>query len=229
MFRWIKRGVVVVVGSLAFAIIFGSLYQWNATRKDLRATPAPGRMVDVGGYKLHMWCEGSGTPAVVLDTGLGGSAADWGYVQPQVAKFTRVCSYDRAGMGYSDPGPMPRTSRQISEELSRLIQNSGIDAPVVLVGASLGGLHVRAFTYEHPISVVSAGVSEESQARVQVWNGLQRSQASLSSRGCQVIARKSRHVIQIEEPDIVVNAIRQLVDQSRTGIPRSCEFTAAAQ
>ena len=80
-----------------------------------------------------------------------------------------------------------------------------------------------------PVVVLSAGVSEESKARVQVWNELQRSQANLSSGGCQVIARKSRHVIQIEEPDIVVNAIRQLVDQSRTGIPRSCEFTAAAQ
>jgi len=79
---------------------------------------------------------GAGAPAVILDTGLGGSSAEWGFVQPEVARFTRVCSYDRAGMGYSDPGPSPRTARRIASELATLVDRSGIDGRLVVAGAS---------------------------------------------------------------------------------------------
>jgi hypothetical protein len=102
-----KRVLIGLCSPLIVAVIAGATYQWAATRRDLAATPPPGRLVDVGGHRLHIWCTGSGTPSVILETGLGGSSADWGFVQPEVAGFTRVCSYDRAGMGYSDPGPSP--------------------------------------------------------------------------------------------------------------------------
>jgi len=82
---------------------------------------------------------------VVLDTGLGGTAFDWSHVQPAVASFTLVCSYDRAGMGYSDPGPKPRTSQQIVSELAALLDRSGVPGRVVLVGASIGGWNTRLF------------------------------------------------------------------------------------
>ena len=107
--------------------------QWLATRKDLAATPPPGHLVDIGGYRLHLWCTGDGAPAVILDTGLGGSTAGWGFVQPDVERFTRACSYDRAGMGYSDPRPSPRTARR-SRRAGRILARSGIGGPVVLVG-----------------------------------------------------------------------------------------------
>src|SRR5713101_2667240 len=96
MWRWTMRILVGLGGFLIVAALSGATYQWLATRKELAATPPPGHLVDIGGYRLHLWCTGDGAPAVILDTGLGGSSADWGFVQPDVARFTRVCSYDRA-------------------------------------------------------------------------------------------------------------------------------------
>jgi pimeloyl-ACP methyl ester carboxylesterase len=150
MWRWTSRVLVALCGLIVLAAIAGTTYQWLATRKDLAATPPPGHLVDIGGYRLHLWCTGDGAPAVILDTGLGGSSAGWGFVQPDVAQFTRVCSYDRAGMGYSDPGPSPRTARRIASELAELLPRSGITGPVVLVGASIGGFNARVFASDHP-------------------------------------------------------------------------------
>jgi hypothetical protein len=90
----------LAVGLGAFLIVAalsGATYQWLATRKDLASAPPPGRFIDVGGYRLHLWCMGAGAPTVILESGLGGTSAGWGFVQPEVARFTRVCSYDRAG------------------------------------------------------------------------------------------------------------------------------------
>jgi pimeloyl-ACP methyl ester carboxylesterase len=149
MWRWTKRVLIGLGGLLIVAAISGAAYQWIATRRDLAATPPPGRLVDVGGHRLHIWCTGSGAPSVVLETGLGGSSADWGFIQPEVARFARVCSYDRAGMGYSDPGPSPRTTRRIADELRELLDRSGVGGPVILVGASIGGLAARVFASAH--------------------------------------------------------------------------------
>jgi pimeloyl-ACP methyl ester carboxylesterase len=145
-----KRTIIGLCGLLVGAAFTGAAYQWMATRNDLAANPPPGRLVDIGGHKLHLWCTGSGAPSVILETGLGGSSVDWGFVQPEVAGFTQVCSYDRAGMGYSDPGPSPRTTRRIVRELVELLDRGGINGPLVLVGASIGGFTVRVFASEHP-------------------------------------------------------------------------------
>jgi pimeloyl-ACP methyl ester carboxylesterase len=150
MWRWIKRSLVGLGALVGIAAAAGAAYQWWATRRDLARTPPPGRLVDIGGHRLHIWCSGSGAPPVILETGLGGSTADWGFVQPEVARFTRVCSYDRAGMGYSDRGPSPRTTRRIAGELALLLDRAGVSGPVVLVGASIGGLAVRVLASEHP-------------------------------------------------------------------------------
>jgi pimeloyl-ACP methyl ester carboxylesterase len=148
--RWIKR-ILIGFGSLVVvAAIAGATYQGVATRRDLARIPAPGRLVDVGGHRLHIWCSGSGAPPVILETGLGGSSADWGFVQPEVARFTTVCAYDRAGMGYSDAGPSPRTMGQIVRELAQLLDRTGVTGPVVVVGASIGGLAARLLASEHP-------------------------------------------------------------------------------
>jgi pimeloyl-ACP methyl ester carboxylesterase len=244
-------------------------------------------------------------PAVILDTGLGGSTADWGFVQPEVARFTRVCSYDRAGMGYSDPGPSPRTARRIATELTELLTRGGVVGPVVLVGASFAGLNLRVFASDHPertaglvlvdasheddahevpqmarfVPVLSKtgilrllGVSfgqrietlkpsvrpyaqatrfraagyqaaadeighvresgdevRRSRRRLTVpvlvvtggrgagekWRQMQRDQASLSERGCLIIAEEAGHVVSTEQPTVVVNAIRTVVDTVR--------------
>jgi pimeloyl-ACP methyl ester carboxylesterase len=241
-------------------------------------------------------------PSVILETGLGGSSADWGFVQPEVAKFTRVCSYDRAGMGYSDPGPSPRTMRRITRELTQLLDRAGITGPVVLVGASIGGLAVRLLASEHldrvaglvlvdsssededadvprvapfvpllsslgifrllgvtfgppppslapaarrfaevtgyrdaayrtavdelthlpqssaevkatrrqlniPVVVVTAGRGSDA-----AWLRLQRDQAALSQRGCQIIAENSGHGVALGQPEIVIRAVQSVVD-----------------
>src|ERR687895_502303 len=151
MWRWAKRALIGLCALILLAALSGAAYQWIATRHDLAANPAPGRLVDVGGHRLHIRCTGSGEPTVILENGLGGSSlVAWSLVQPEVARFTRVCSYDRAGMGYSDPGPSPRTARRIAGELAKLLARSGIAGPVVLVGASIAGFDVRVFASDHP-------------------------------------------------------------------------------
>jgi hypothetical protein len=100
---WIWRGLVwMLAGLLALAVI-GAVYQAVATEVDQRAYPPPGEMVDVGGHRLHIDCVGQGSPTVILESGLGTMSADWANVQPEVAKTTRVCAYDRAGTGWSKP------------------------------------------------------------------------------------------------------------------------------
>ena len=105
----------------------------------------PGQLVDAGGFRLNLYCMGSGSPAVVFDSGWGDWAPAWSKVQPQIAKWTRTCSYDRAGTGFSDPGPMPRTSVRIAEELRTALHHAGISGPYILVGSAFGGDNVRTF------------------------------------------------------------------------------------
>ena len=105
----------------------------------------PGQLVSVNGFRLNLYCMGSGSPTVVFDSGWEDWAPAWSTVQPEVAKWTRVCSYDRAGAGFSDPGPMPRTSVRIAEELRTALHHAGIGGPYILVGSAFGGDNVRTF------------------------------------------------------------------------------------
>ena len=317
MRRWTLRILVGLCGLIAVTAITGATYQWLATREELAATPPPGHLVDIGGYRLHLWCTGDGAPAVILDAGLGGTSAGWGFVQPEVARFTRVCSYDRAGMGYSDPGPSPRTARRIASELAELLARGGIAGPVVLVGESIGGFNVRVFASDHPeratglvlvdasheddahevpgmarfvpllstvgvfrLLGVSFGQSVESLAPSvrryaqatrfraagyqaaadeimhlgqtvsevrntrrkltipvlvvagargadENWRRLQQDEASLSERGCVITAQQSGHVVAIDQPKVVVDAIRTVVDIARGQKASPCATLAA--
>ncbi|MGQ0657762.1 MAG: alpha/beta fold hydrolase [Chromatiales bacterium] len=109
----------------------------------------PGQLVDVGGYRLHIYCEGEGTPTVVMDAGLGGSALEWLPVHGVIKNHTRSCVYDRAGYGWSDPDPLPRTSSRIADELSLLLQKAAIPGPYTLIGHSFGGYNVQLFARRH--------------------------------------------------------------------------------
>jgi pimeloyl-ACP methyl ester carboxylesterase len=296
------RLVLGLSGFVSIAALSGATYQWIATRRDLASAPPPGTFVDVGGYRLHLWCTGAGAPTVILDSGLGGTSAGWGFVQPEVARFTRVCSYDRAGMGYSDPGPSPRTARRLASELATLVDRSGIDKPLVLVGASSGGFNVRVFAADYPdrvaglvlvdathedqpheiphiarfapllastgilrllgfslghsvetlapsvqqfaratrfrtagyraaaaeIMVIRENAAEVKSSRRKLmlpmvvvtgglgadrsWRDLQRDQVTLSDYGCQIVAEESGHVVPVDQPGVVVDAIRATVN-----------------
>jgi pimeloyl-ACP methyl ester carboxylesterase len=149
---WLGRVVVLIIG----LALLGAVYESLAEAADAKAYPPPGRLVDVGGYSLHINCTGTGTPTVVIDAGLGDWSTVWAWVQPDVAKATRICTYDRAGYGWSDPGPLPRNAEQFAKELHTLLHEANIPGPYVMVGHSLGGLTVRVFTGMYPSEV--AGV-----------------------------------------------------------------------
>jgi pimeloyl-ACP methyl ester carboxylesterase len=121
-----------------------------ASAQELRA--APGRFVDIGGRKLHLNCTGSGSPTVVLESGASAFSIDWWFVQPEIAKTNRVCSYDRAGYAWSDPG-RAETPQNGADDLHALLRASGERGPYVLVGASFGGAIVRWYQREHPADV----------------------------------------------------------------------------
>jgi pimeloyl-ACP methyl ester carboxylesterase len=153
LWRWLKRAGLTLIALSMLLGLTGLTYQAVATARDARRFPPPGRLVDVGGYRLHAHCTGEGSPTVILEAGWSDCWLNWYRVQPEVAKFTRVCSYDRAGMGWSDAGPYPRTSGQIVREMHALLSNAGIPGPYVLVGHSFGGFNVRLFAQEHPQDV----------------------------------------------------------------------------
>jgi pimeloyl-ACP methyl ester carboxylesterase len=298
------------------------------------AAPQPvGRLVDVGGYRLHLACQGEGSPTVVMEAAIGEAGLLWSPVQPTVAKLTRACVYDRAGYGWSDPSPKPRTAAVMVEELHTLLGNAAVPGPYVLVGHSLGGLLVRLYAARYPQEVAglvlvdsaheqqylrapkeirelvpqfeeqgrqqleglkaliisgsldvgmlpippglppaaadtfralaaaspkhvetliaeqqavqaihaelaAAGITslgdlplivlshgqpmampgmsgEVNQANEQAWQELQAELAALSSRGRLVVAKDSGHYIQLERPELVIDAIREVVAAGR--------------
>jgi pimeloyl-ACP methyl ester carboxylesterase len=147
---WLVIGIVTLVA-------IGVAYQTIAIEMDRRAYPPPGQMIDVGGYQMHLYCTGAnvdGSPTVLLEQGLGGISSGWALVQPEIAKVTRVCSYDRAGMGWSDSSPEPRDAQHIAQELHTLLQSANILGPYVLVGWSAGGLYAREYAGQYGDEVI---------------------------------------------------------------------------
>ena len=159
---WLGRIVTVLLALM----VLGAFYESAAEAADARAYPPPGQLVDVGGYRLHIFCIGAGSPTVVIDAGLGDWSTTWSsWVQPEVARTTRVCTYDRAGMGWSDPGPLPRTAEHFAQELHTLLRNAQVPGPYVLVGHSLGGLPVRVFAHAYPAEVAGVVLIESMHPR----------------------------------------------------------------
>jgi pimeloyl-ACP methyl ester carboxylesterase len=135
-----------------------------------RRIVAPGQLVDVGGHRLHLRCAGSGTPTVVLEAGLGETAAYWGWISPAIAKDTRVCVYDRAGRGWSDPVPVPQDGDAVAADLHTLLARANVPGPFVLVGHSSGAQYVRIFAGRYPEQV--AGVALLDGQPAEAFEGL---------------------------------------------------------
>lgn len=142
--------------ALAACIVAGIIYEQMGVRKDGEHLPQIGQSVDIGGYRLNIYCSGEGSPTVVFDAGAGGAGYSWSEIQTAVARRTRACWFDRAGLGWSDAGPYPRTAAKMSEELHTLLQHAGVPGPYVLVGHSLGGLNARVYTGLYPGEVAGA-------------------------------------------------------------------------
>jgi pimeloyl-ACP methyl ester carboxylesterase len=316
---WFRR---ILLALLVFTLLLaaaGFLYENVSEARDRRFNTMPGQRIDVGGYRMHIDCTGQGSPTVILESGLGDTYVSWRKVQPQIAKFARVCSYDRAGLGYSDSSSQPRTSKTMAHELHALLRAAEIPPPYVLVGHSMGGFNVRLYAslyrsevagmvlvdashpdqenrfppelknmegswlreaefleYTMPLGVprlmelcdkepveraaecnfhsAQEGVAElkafsASAAETAVtgtlgdlplavlshdpakpsadlpadlarptndaWEKMQEELAHLSTRGTQTIAKNSAHYIQIDRPDVVIESIRQILNESR--------------
>jgi pimeloyl-ACP methyl ester carboxylesterase len=153
--RWWAGRIFLFVLALLLVVVGATLLLGAKAKADLiTAYPAPGQMVDVGGYRLHIDCQGTGTPTVVMEAGLTEPALMWALVQPQVSAHSRVCVYDRAGLGWSDLSPKPRTAEVMVEELHTLLQNANVAGPYVLVGHSTGGMLVRLYAHVYPTEVI---------------------------------------------------------------------------
>jgi pimeloyl-ACP methyl ester carboxylesterase len=150
--------ISVLLGDLVALVVLvvpvGMAYQTIGSARDKRRFPPPGQMVDVGGYCPHIHSIGEGSPTVVFESALGSSSLSWALVHSDVAKFTRACSYDRAGLGWSGADPMPRTAQRIVKELHTLLTNARTKGPYVLVGHSFGRLTARLYAAQYPEEVV---------------------------------------------------------------------------
>jgi pimeloyl-ACP methyl ester carboxylesterase len=134
-------------------VVLGAAYEAVGEWRDRHSVPRIGRAVDIGGRSLNIYCWGEGSPAVVLDSGRGLPGYSWILVQPQIAKTTSACWYDRAGLGWSDPAPGSRSSDAVAKDLHQLLGQAGIPPPYVLVGHSMGGFNVRVYQRLYPDEV----------------------------------------------------------------------------
>lgn len=210
-----------VIGLCLFVLYLGALPPTvsHVARNNLgdivSAPPPPGRLIDLGGYRIHLDCTGTkqGLPTVVLSAGAGDFSTDWSLVQPEVSKFSRVCSYDRSGAAWSDLGPKPRTMIQEAFDVHRLLSLAGEHGPYLLVGQSLGGMVMRIFAEQYRKDVADIilvdAYSEDSQLNV---NGkLERVRLQAKDRSIPAPRRM------IDESDKLTSSelarIKQFIDQ----------------
>jgi pimeloyl-ACP methyl ester carboxylesterase len=151
--------------------IAGMMFVLAAITLQAQTYPPPGRLIDIGGRRLHLNCTGKGNPAVVLTAGGGAYAIDWALVQPRIAAQTRVCSWDRAGLGWSDSGPADETVEQTIRDLHALLRAAHEKGPYVLVGASIGGIFIQAYRRAWPREVAGLVFTNSSNRVGLVTNG----------------------------------------------------------
>jgi len=170
------RTVVSILGLM----IVGAIYESLAEASDTKTYPPPGQLIDVGDHRLHINCIGTGSPTVVIVSGLGDWSTSWGVVQTEVAKTTRVCTYDRAGLGWSDANSLPSDAAPFATELHTLLQNANVPGPYIMVGHSRGGFIARIFAHDYA-SEVAGVVLIDSMNPKQVTESLSNRLALFSS------------------------------------------------
>lgn len=147
--RWLRRSLLAI----AALLLAGFAYEWIAETRDAAAYPPPGQLIAVDGHRLHIHCIGTEGPTVVVEQGVGGPSILWQPVAREIAKFARLCLYDRPGYQWSEPVPGPRSIEARAAELHKLLQTAGISGPYIFVAHSYGGLIVRLIARDHPSDV----------------------------------------------------------------------------
>jgi len=148
------RGAIILAGLLVVTLAAGAIYQAAASASALKKYPATGKLYDIGEYSLHLRCTGEGNPTVVLEAGSGTPGLVWTPVQREIEKSMRVCSYDRAGYGYSESAAGPLPPQQVASDLHALLKAANVPGPYIMVGHSAGGVYVRAYANQYPSEVV---------------------------------------------------------------------------
>jgi len=154
---------------LLILVIIGARYQYMASRQDAKRFQPVGRMIDIGGYKLHMIDSQVGKATVVIDSAIGGKTLDWCLVQPEIAKFARVITYDRAGYAWSDASSLERIAENMVKEMHAMLQNAKIPAPYILVGDGLGAINVRLFAKIYPQEVAGLILLNQDADNLESW------------------------------------------------------------
>ena len=179
--------MLLIAAAISSIVLAGAIYQIIGRARDARRYPPIGRLVDIGGRRLHVVESGEGSPAVILEAGIAASSLSWSLVQPEVAKFARVCSYDRAGLGWSDPDREPRQLERSVDDLHSLLAAASVAAPYVLVGHSYGGLLVRAFAARYPEQV--AGIVLVDPVSIREWSDPSAARRRMLERGVRLSRR----------------------------------------
>jgi pimeloyl-ACP methyl ester carboxylesterase len=152
--RIAERTALYLAIVLAVAVGAGTTFNALAARHYREIYGAPGNLYSIDGYIMHIYCTGHGSPTIILDAGLGDDSLIWGKVQPELSKTTRVCSYDRAGFGWSEPRPGTQDANRIADQLHALLQQAGVTGPIVMMGHSIAGIYLRAYAGRYSQNVV---------------------------------------------------------------------------
>lgn len=213
-----RQILFAVLTICCFLLMTGAAQETNGPK----TYPPPGKLVDVGGWRLHFYCTGKSkgnAPTVLLEAGSGDFSIDWSLVQPEVARIARVCSYDRAGSGWSELGPRPRTMRQGVYELHTALRKAGEKGPYVLVGQSLGGLIIRVFASQYSKDVAGMVLvdSTHEDAELMLNGKFQRMRELSKGRPLPPI----RTTISAAEKDVSAEEKQQIeVFLKQTGAPK---------
>jgi len=177
--------LLTVFGGIFTLLAIGLVYQAQATTRDAEAYPPNGRMIDVGGYALHIQCEGEGSPTLVVESGSGTWSLMWAHLLPRLAERTRTCVYDRAGYGWSESSGKPHTAANSADDLHAVLTNAQITPPYVLVGHSSGGWVERVFQDRFTNEVVGVVLAEASHP--EQWGRLPASFIEGANRQAQLL------------------------------------------
>lgn len=151
MQRFSKKMIFLAI--VLILLLGGFIYQASASRRDIAKYPAPGQLVKTTYGDVHLNCQGEGDVTIILESGMGDSSLEWTEVQPAVAQFAKVCSYDRFGLGWSSPSKEALTATQIADNLQQALAEAKVEGPYLLVGHSIGGVYIRAFAQQFPEQV----------------------------------------------------------------------------